>query len=175
MKRCPRCGQTYSDEDINFCLNDGELLSRTFTGQYDPEAWRTVDDSPPTAVLPDTRTTNPTGWPVNAGPITQYQTQYQSPIFAPQMMVSSPDQVLAIVSLATGASSLALGWCCGLGLILAPAGIVTGIVAMIQNKNNPEKYGGRGLAIGGIATGSIFLVLYILYFILVVLLNLIQL
>ena len=33
---------------------------------------------------------------------------------------------------------------------------------MIQNKHNPDAYGGRGLAIGGIVMGGLFLLGYIL-------------
>ena len=33
---------------------------------------------------------------------------------------------------------------------------------MVQNKNNPEAYGGRGLAIGGIVLGGLFLLGYLL-------------
>lgn len=175
MKRCPRCGQTYTDQDINFCLNDGELLSRQTDSSYKPPFPESrpsfADDSPPTVVLDQARVTNPTSWSPPAGQVAQYQQQYQSPIFAAQAGVVTPNQVLGIISLATGASSLVLGWCCGLGLLLGPAGIITGIIALIQNKSDPARYGGRGFAIGGIATGSIFLVLYVLYFVLVVLLN----
>lgn len=40
MKRCPRCKQTYSDNTLNFCLNDGDWLVDS------------AEDEPPTAVLP---------------------------------------------------------------------------------------------------------------------------
>jgi Tol biopolymer transport system component len=39
MKRCPKCKQTYSDDSLNFCLDDGEWLVGD-TG-----------DGPPTAIL----------------------------------------------------------------------------------------------------------------------------
>lgn len=168
MKSCPKCGQSYS-EDINFCLNDGELLSRL--GHSIPSA---IDDSPPTVVLDQARVTNPTGWNPPAGLPVQYQQQYQSPIFNPAMATASQDQVLAIVSVATGAASLTIGWCCSLGLLLGPAAIITGIIALIQNKNDPARYGGRGLAIAGIITGSLFIVFWLIYIVFVVLLNLIN-
>src|SRR5688572_6460528 len=40
MKRCPKCGETYTDETLNFCLEDGEWL-----------VGAAVTDEPPTAVL----------------------------------------------------------------------------------------------------------------------------
>jgi hypothetical protein len=64
MKRCPRCGHTYTEEGINFCLNDGELLSRQTDASYQPpfSTPSAVDDSPPTMVLDQARVTNPIGW-----------------------------------------------------------------------------------------------------------------
>jgi len=60
MKQCPRCKQTYSDENLNFCLEDGELL--TVFG-YEPPASRYVDEPPPTVMLNEARVTNPANWP----------------------------------------------------------------------------------------------------------------
>ena len=49
MKTCPQCHRTYSDETLNFCLDDGEwLLSETPTGG------RADDNEPATAILRDT-------------------------------------------------------------------------------------------------------------------------
>ena len=42
MKRCPQCEKTYSDETLNFCLDDGE--------------WLVQSDEPATAVLPEPQT-----------------------------------------------------------------------------------------------------------------------
>jgi hypothetical protein len=39
-------------------------------------------------------------------------------------------------------------------------GIVLGIVALVRTKGNPQRYGGKGLAIGGIATGVAGLIIY---------------
>src|SRR5204863_5625565 len=162
MKRCPRCGQTYTDEDINFCLNDGELLSRQIDTSYQPpfSTPRTIDDSPPTMVLDQARITNPIGWSQPAQPPTQWQ-QPQGQMYQPYTFPSGPNQTLGIVSLATGAASLTVGWCCSSGLLLGPAAIITGFIALSQNKKDPEHYGGRGLAIGGIVAGAIYLAIYL--------------
>lgn len=175
MKRCPKCGTDYGDQDINFCLNDGELLSRLTDDQrtpFDTSSSRSADDSPPTMILDQARVTNPIGWnnPPAALPVPWQQAQ---PAVYPFTGHVSPDQTLAIVSLATGVASLTLGWCCSLGLLLGPAAIIAGIIALVQNKNDPAKFGGRGFAIGGIVTGSLFIVLWLIYIILVVLLNVI--
>src|SRR5215203_168964 len=69
MKRCPKCGQTYADQNLNFCLNDGELLmleSASPRGPKfadDPLPTSYADDSPPTIMMDSPRATNPTGFP----------------------------------------------------------------------------------------------------------------
>jgi hypothetical protein len=37
-----------------------------------------------------------------------------------------------------------LGWCCSSGLLLGPAAMITGFIALSQSKKEPEHYGGRG-------------------------------
>src|SRR5690348_15968644 len=37
MKRCPQCSRTYTDETLNFCLDDGE--------------WLLADDEPATVIV----------------------------------------------------------------------------------------------------------------------------
>ena len=52
---------------------------------------------------------------------------------------------------------------CGiLGLCLAPIGligVVLGIVALVKAGNEPHRYGGKGMAIGGICTGAVSIIL----------------
>lgn len=156
MKRCPRCGQTYNESDINFCLNDGELLSR-------------IADEPPTVVIDRARTTNQTNWDPQYAPPAVWpgnqQQQMTPPTFGQLQGSSQPNQSLAIISLSLGISSLVVGWCCSLGLLLSPAALVTGLIAISQIKKDSNRYGGRGFAIGGIVTGAIFLAVYILFII----------
>lgn len=45
MKICPKCQKTYADENLNFCLNDGTLLTRT--SQPEDALPATVFMSPP--------------------------------------------------------------------------------------------------------------------------------
>lgn len=162
MKQCPRCRKTYNDENLNYCLDDGEMLS----GFVQPAAFDWAqDDSPPTVMLDEARRTNPTNWP--APPVAAPPLQYQQPImaspqqFTPYLVTPSPNQTLAIVSLGLGIGSLTIGWCCSIGLLLGPAALITGFIALSQIKKDPGKYTGRGLAIGGIATGVVFFVLYV--------------
>ncbi len=169
MKRCPKCGQTYTDQDINFCLNDGELLSfsqSAYRSPFDDRPSGNVDDSPPTMVLDQARITNPTGWNPPASPPAVWQQAQPQPVY-PYAVQTSPNMVLGIVSLCLGLASITIGWCCYSGLLLAPAAMIAGFIALIQNRSDPQQYGGKGLAIGGIASGFayfVFLVIFILIY-----------
>ena len=152
MKQCPKCHQTYTDDNLNFCLEDGELLTGFAS---EPPPARYIDDSPPTMMMNDARATNPANWPQTppAAPIGQWQGS------SPQgkaMVVVMPSQGLAITSLCLGIASMTIGLCCYVGILLSPAAIVTGCIYLSQNKKDPVLYPGRGLAIGGIVTGIVY-------------------
>lgn len=158
MKRCPKCGRSYEDANLNFCLEDGELLSLQATSAA-------VDDSPPTVMLDPARRTNPTGWPPQQQPGAAPPMQWSAPQPNPAVqfgglpMTVSPNQTLAIVSLSLGIASMTIGWCCYLGVLLAPASIITGYIALSQINRDPARYAGRGMAHGGIWTGVAYLAL----------------
>lgn len=84
--------------------------------------------------------------------------QFQNPAAA------GPSQVLAIVSLVIGILSLL---CCAWFLpgIIA---IVLGFVARSKANSDPANYGGAGLALGGIITGALSLVIGVIVVILYV-------
>ena len=70
---------------------------------------------------------------------------------------------LSIASMVCGILSLIGCWCCGLGLILAIAAIVLGILG--------RKKGGKGFGLAGIICGSIGVIgnlIYLVYFIIVI-------
>ena len=163
MKQCPQCGQTYSDTEINFCLNDGELLRHSV--DYAPNARTAFNDSPPTQILNKSRITNAD--PPPHSPPVRWLGQQNYPLqqFAQYPMTMRPNQTLAAVSLGLGIGSLTIGWCCSLGLLLSPAALITGFIALSQIKKDPRANSGRGLAIGGIVTAAIFLACYILFII----------
>jgi hypothetical protein len=164
MKRCPRCDRQYTDDYLNFCLEDGTPLEDT-GGEEPTRPLR--DNMPPTIVLDPPRVTNPIGWDAgkNIQPFGSQQAVYQQPSYQAYPMQATPNQTLAVLSICLGAGSLVIGWCCSNGLLLAPAGIVLGIIALTQSKKDPQRYGGRPLAWAGIGTGSLFLLLYILFII----------
>ncbi len=164
MKLCPKCNQTYSDENLNFCLNDGEMLMQSSS----PVQSSPLDDPPPTVMMNEARVTNPSNWPQSPPPATWQPPQpvYQQPIgYGGVSMALPPSQALATASLCLGIASVSIGLCCYLGVLLSPAALVTGFIALSQIKSDPSRTGGRGLAIGGIATGIAYWVILILIFI----------
>ena len=165
MKRCPVCNRIYSEDDLNFCLDDGNVLG-DHNGEEPTRSLR--DNIPPTVVLDPPRVTNPIGWTAgqNIQPFQSQQSVYQQPGYQPYQMTAAPNQTLAIMSLAFGVASLVIGWCCYIGFLLGPAGIILGIVSLIQIKNQPQSHGGKVFAWVGIGAGSAFLVLYILLIVL---------
>src|SRR5215203_796438 len=101
MKRCPSCGQTYNDPDLNFCLNDGELLTQAQDSGYAGGASRPfADDAPPTITMNAPRATNPTGWAGGSSTPAPYQQNttpsYRAPQFGMAQM-SRLDQTLPTV------------------------------------------------------------------------------
>ena len=97
--------------------------------------------------------------------------QWQNPpapqnyAFAPHPMImrSGSTQTLPIVSLSLGVASITVGWCCYLGVLLGPAAMITGFIGLAQSKSNPDAYGGRGMAIGGIVMGGLYFVGLVLF------------
>ncbi len=90
-----------------------------------------------------------------------------TPFEPPAAAADGQNSTLAIVSLVLGILSMTL--CCGpTGLLMGPAGAVIGFMARNKAIQNPEEFGGGGLATGGIITGVIgFLVgiLVVIYYI----------
>ncbi len=87
-----------------------------------------------------------------------------TPFQPPPAGVGGENKTLAIISLVTGILSL---FCCG-WFIPGIVAIVLGFIAKGKATSDPANYGGAGLALGGIITGAISLVLgvivVILYF-----------
>lgn len=163
MKICPKCQQTYPDDNQSFCYNDGEVLN-VFE-----------DDAPPTIMMDAPRVTNQTNW---------QQSQYQPPPFEPpvpwqsqtpknvnnQQFGVSPfnkqqDQTLPTVSLVLGILSFVFICCYG-GFWLGIPAAVVGFLGMQNADKDPQKYGGRGMAIAGMIIGGISLLVGILFLLL---------
>lgn len=151
MKHCPRCQKTYEDPVLNFCLDDGELLMVLAPGRY-------ADDSPPTVILDQARVTNPASWPQT--PQSQPPARYQNPQPAYQNQqfgqnyVAAKDQTLPTISLILGICSFLLICCYG-GIWLGLPAAIVGFIGLRNADSDTSKYGGRGLAIGGMVLGTI--------------------
>ena len=104
-------------------------------------------DSPPSAT--------PEWTPPPAIEPSNQQENMQNPSFTPQGATAGQNKTLAIVSLVVGILSI---FCCG-WFVPGIAAIITGFMAKSKANNDPANYGGAGLALGGIITGAVSLVL----------------
>jgi hypothetical protein len=171
MKRCPVCSQTYTDPNINFCLSDGELLSRLTEpspfAKDEPPPTRFADDAPPTLMMGSSRVTNQ-NWQT-AQPPAPWQPQTPAAAgFASMMPHLQPkNHTLPTVSLILGISSLIFVCCFG-GIWLGIPAAIVGFLGMRNADREPDKFGGRGMAVGGMVIGVIAFIMSILYFLLAV-------
>jgi hypothetical protein len=158
MKVCPKCNQSYTDEGLNFCLADGELLMNAVN-----EAPTQIfnDPSPPTLFMDASRTTNPnhTPWQVDQPPqpLSPWQSQAQGiqnqPYGVPTFNTSR-DQTLPVISLILGVLAFLLVCCFGGVWLGVPAAIV-GYLGMKNADADPSKYMGRGMAVAGLVLGIV--------------------
>lgn len=66
---------------------------------------------------------------------------------APRTGLAMTSMILGIVGLLTG--------CLGIGILLGIVGLVLGVIALVNINKNPTAYGGKGLAITGIITSGL--------------------
>jgi hypothetical protein len=161
MKICPVCNQTYADDNLNYCLNDGAALN-----EY-------ADDAPPTVMLNRARTTQQ-NWENVQTPMTwQNQPLQQNQTYQALQQQNQPrnlaqiqgqNQTLPTISLVLGIFAIVFICCYG-GLPFGAAALVTGYLGLKNANENPAQFGGRNLAIGGIVTGVIGLLISIIFFI----------
>jgi hypothetical protein len=170
MKTCPKCNAQYDDENLNFCLSDGELLMEAMPNQQTPEA---DADSTPTMYMDSPRVTNQDWNPDfsnqtqqnhldQPGPQNQQMYQPQYPGGQNFPMVASEDKTLATTSLVLGILSLVL-MCCWLGLPLGAGALITGYIGISRANSDPETYAGKELAIIGMILGGISATLTVIF------------
>lgn len=155
MKTCPVCKQNYTDQDLYFCLNDGTALV-------------SVNDEPqPTVFMNPDRQTGQIRTDLNTNPGWDNQPLINQVDFGMNQPVSfqEPNQTLPIISLILGILSVVLGCCWG-GIPLGTGAAITGFLAIQNINREPMNYTGRGMAVGGIVTGAIGLILGLLMIIL---------
>jgi Domain of unknown function (DUF4190) len=170
MKRCPTCNSTFDDEYLSYCTTDGTVLVRD-EGPASLESQETVlfGEPPPTVVMPPPRPTEFVAQAPNAPtPPAPYGWANESP---PEWAPPPPpvpfrgntrpaQQGLAVASLILGLVSITFGWICG-GPIFGLLAVVLGTVALMQIKKNPQQYTGKPLALIGLTTGGLTLLIYL--------------
>lgn len=169
MKTCPKCGQSYTDANINFCLNDGELLSRLSNSSdpFNEPPTMFADDSPPTVIMGSARETRDNWQP--SAPIVPYQENqtYRPPIDMAAIpgFPQARNHTLPTISMILAISSILLVCCAG-GIWLGVPAAIIGFIGMRNADDKPQLYGGRGMALGGMIIGIItfFLSLVFLLF-----------
>lgn len=156
MKKCLKCGQVYTESEINFCLNDGELLAYLPDGgrgtavNQSPTGY--ADDSPPTLMMDPTRVTSAGQPPATWGNSIPQNVPNQ--VFGNSNFNKSRDQTLPTISLSLAIASFVLICCYG-GIWLGVPAAVIGFLGMRNADTNPNRYSGRGLAIAGLVLGIV--------------------
>lgn len=115
MKICPKCQKTYPDESLNFCLDDGSVLTQAKTGNNQPLP-ETVLINPPRPTSPNQEFGGQTAGRQNLNNAPQYQT-------TPRKSSKSWLWVVGIL---------------GVVILLCGGGFI-GLIALISNiDNEPE-------------------------------------
>ncbi len=169
MKRCPTCNQTFTDEWLTFCTQDGTSLVAADTSVIDPPV-TLVNPSMPPSVSPLEQPTMDMPGKSAPAPALYNPPQTPQPGFLPPPPPAYPvttEKNMALLSMILGIVSVTIGFCCYFGVLTAPVAIGLGIYALSLIKKDANKYGGKGMAIAGIITGAlyfVFLILIILFY-----------
>lgn len=163
MKVCPKCNQTYTDDGLNFCLADGELL-------MDPSTESPTQifnaPSPPTIFMDSPRRTNPnhSAWETAPPPqpMAPWQNQAMNQPFGAPNFSASRDQTLPVIALIAGVLSIVLVCCYG-GIWLGIPAAIIGYLGMTKADSEPDRFTGRGMAVAGLALGSISFLLSMIF------------
>jgi len=157
VKRCPSCNQTFDEEWLSFCTQDGTTLIEDAGAQSGPPP--TILATPPAVPKPEQANVNfsPGGY---GAPVRQEADPLAWKPPPPPTYVQPQNKSLAVASMVLGIISITVGWFC-LGPIPAIAGIILGIVALSQMKKNPDHFGGKPFAWTGIITGGLMLLIYV--------------
>ncbi|HEY6046150.1 MAG TPA: DUF4190 domain-containing protein [Pyrinomonadaceae bacterium] len=163
MKRCPTCNQTFEEEWLSFCTQDGTTLIDEPAASNEPPATivapfqsASLPNAPASWNPPEKVSTSPPQWQPPA------PTPWQPP--PPPAYSQQQSKSLAMAAMIIGIISITIGWLC-LGPVPAILAIILGGVALSQIKKNPERIGGRQAAWVGIVTGSITVVIYAIFMI----------
>jgi hypothetical protein len=161
MKRCPTCNQVFEERWLSFCTADGTTLI--------DDAPASSSEPPPTIMAPApppiSNPNEPGSWQAPSGAFGsgQFPAPLSTPSSSPAWQPPPPPpfaagktQGLAVASLICGIFTITVGWCCYLGVITGPVALGLGIYSLVQIKNDPDKFGGKPLAITGIITAAAY-------------------
>jgi uncharacterized membrane protein YphA (DoxX/SURF4 family) len=164
MKRCPRCNQEFTDEWLTFCTQDGTSLVEVEVSPNDPPPTLVRPPMPPSVSPTEQPTLDMPGRhvppPVEYIPPPPMQSGWTPP--PPPPYPTGPQTGMAVTSMILGIASITLGLCCYFGILTAPVALVLGIMSLVQIKNTPNRYGGKGMAIAGIIMGALYFVILVL-------------
>lgn len=156
MKRCPTCNQTFEEEWLSFCTQDGTtLMEDTAPGAPPPTAKASPEATPSS---PNEQVT--WNFPATGGALAEpkpLQPAWQPP--PPPLYAVAPNKSLSLAAMILGIISVTVGWMC-FGPIPGIAAIILGAVALSQIKKNPDRFSGKQFAWVGVVTGSLTLVIY---------------
>lgn len=159
MKRCPTCNQTFDEEWLSFCTQDGTTLLEDAAPAAPPPTVRAAVPATPSS-LNEQATWNlpsgsgPSGLRADPQPV---QPAWQPP--PPPHYALPPNKSLSVAAMVLGIISVTVGWMC-FGPIPGIAAIILGAVSLSQIKKNPERFEGKQFAWVGVITGSLTLVIY---------------
>ena len=106
-------------------------------------------------------------WTPPPAPQPEWQNQQigsNTPFQPPPAGAGGENKTLAIVSLVLGILSI----CCYVGPVTGLVALITGFMAYKKAGDDPQNYGGKGLALAGMITGGLFMVVGVVYYILII-------
>ena len=108
-------------------------------------------------------------WTPPPAPVSEWQNQElgANTPFQPPVAGTGQNQTLPIVSLVLGILSL----CCYVSPLTGLAALITGYLGMKNVNTDPAQYGGKTLAIIGMALGGVFFLVGVAYYIFVIILG----
>jgi hypothetical protein len=160
MRRCPTCNQKFDEAWLSFCTHDGTTLVEDSAALNEP---------PPTVLSPheSNAPAAPPTWVTPSADLPPTSPQWQPPPPAapiwrpppPPAYVQPENKNLATAAMTVGIISVTVGWLC-LGPIPGIAAIIMGAVALSQIKKTPNLVGGKPMAVVGLVTGGVTVLIY---------------
>ncbi len=178
---CAACGHA-NPTGVFACQRCGQALppSSNAPGSFGAPAWGSDPSQSPSypPVTPPSGFGAPSpppsfpGGGYTPGSSNPNQGAWQNPAFSPAAMMpmASPEQSsaknMAIIGLVCSIAALIIGWCCSIGFILGPVGVVLGFISRMK-LNAIRSRDGMGLAYGAIGLGLFATLLPILFLLIV--------